>query len=57
MLLHMGACGLLCLCVWWGGLSQTVVQQITDNHKKQGVGGWGGRAVVGPKHGATRLVI
>lgn len=41
MLLHMGACGLLCLCVWWGGLSQTVVQQITDNHKKQGVGGWG----------------
>lgn len=40
-----------------GGLSQTVVQQITDNHKKQGVGGWGGRAVVGPKHGATRLVI
>lgn len=57
MLLHMGACGLLCLCVWWGGVVTDCGP--TDHRQPQetGGGGMGGRAVVGPKHGATRLVI
>lgn len=57
MLLHMGACGLLCLCVWWGGVVTDCGP--TDHRQPQetGGGGMGGVALWSGQNMEQRVLL